>query len=78
MSVYLPTYTDKKTGKRVQQEIYWCDFYFAGRRIQESTGTTRKTLAKEYEENRRRDLEKALAGVPARLPKSAWFRFRIA
>jgi integrase len=68
MSVYRPTYTDKKTGRKVQQEIWWCNFWFAGRRLQESTGTTRKTLAKEYEENRRHDLEKALAGVPAQTP----------
>jgi hypothetical protein len=68
VSVYQPPYIDKKTGERKLQKIWWTNFWFTGQHIQESTGTPRKTLAKEYEENRRRDLEKALAGVPAQAP----------
>ncbi|MCC6486017.1 MAG: hypothetical protein IT364_00825 [Candidatus Hydrogenedentes bacterium] len=36
----------------------------AGRRVRESTQTTRKTLAVEYEKRRRLELERAYAGVP--------------
>jgi len=46
--------------------IYWYSFVFAGRRIQESARTTRKTLAIEAEKQRRRELERALAGLPVK------------
>src|SRR5579862_2417087 len=43
---------------------YYVDFWFKKKRIQESTGTKRKTIALEYEKNRRKELERALAGLP--------------
>jgi hypothetical protein len=67
MSVYQPPYTDPKTGEKKKQNIYVCDFWFHGTPIKESTGTTRKTLAK-YEQRKRPDIEKAFAGVPTQAP----------
>jgi integrase len=37
--------------------IWWYEFWFAGRRVQESTKATSKTLAKSAEQKRRRELE---------------------
>jgi len=64
MAIYRPKYNDPKTGKRVASETYWCDFTYAGKRIRESTDQKLKTLATEYEKQRRRELERALAGLP--------------
>ena len=47
MSVYRPTYRDPKTGNQKQSAIWWYHFTFAGRRIQESSKSTRKTIATE-------------------------------
>jgi integrase len=58
MSVYRPTYRDPKTGKQKQSAIWWYHFTFAGRHIQESSKSTRKTIATEAEKKRRLDLEK--------------------
>lgn len=44
---------------------WWYEFIFAGRRIRESAKTSRKTVALEAERNRRLELEKTLAGMPA-------------
>ena len=44
--------------------VWWVDFWFAGRRVQESTKTSRKTIATEYERRRKLDLERAHAGLP--------------
>jgi len=49
--------------------VWWIDFHFAGERIQESTHSSRKTIAREYEDNKRKALEAALAGIPAENPK---------
>jgi len=49
--------------------IWWYSFTFAGRRIQESARTTRKTLAIEAEKRRRLELERAAAGLPADDPE---------
>jgi integrase len=46
-------------------DVWWYSFIFAGKRIQESAKTSLKTVAKEAEKNRRRELEKTLAGMPA-------------
>ncbi len=46
-------------------ETYHYEFLFAGRRIRESTHTPSKTVAKEAEKSRRRELERTLAGLPA-------------
>jgi integrase len=44
-------------------KVYWMDFFFHGQRIQESTGTRSKTLAKKIQDKRRRDLEEGAAGI---------------
>jgi hypothetical protein len=38
--------------------VWWYRFVFSGRHIQESTKSTRKTIATETEKNRRLELEK--------------------
>ena len=68
MAVFRPTYRNPKTGELKQSSVWWCDFMYYGRRIRESTGQTKKTLAVAYETRRRRELETAVAGVP--VPKA--------
>ena len=46
-------------------ESYHYEFLFAGQRIRESARTTSETVAKEAENNRKRELERTLAGLPA-------------
>ena len=46
-------------------DVYWYEFIFAGKRIRESAKTHSKTVAKEAEKDRRRSLERTLAGLPA-------------
>jgi integrase len=58
MAVYKP----KRKGDA--SKFYVCEFVIHGKRIQESTGTTSKTVAKEYEKGRRAELERAAAGMP--------------
>ena len=47
-------------------KVYWMDFFFQAQRIQESTGTRSKTLAKRIEAKRRRELEEGAAGIRKR------------
>ena len=63
MAVYKPTYTDKNTGKLKQSAVWWYHFSFAGRRIQESTKSKRKTVAVEAEKQRRRELEQGFNAI---------------
>ena len=58
MAVYRP----KRKG--AASKFYVCEFVLHGKRIQESTGTRSKAVAKEYEKRRRAELERAAAGVP--------------
>jgi hypothetical protein len=58
MAVYRP----KRNG--TASKFYVCEFVLHGKRIQESTGATSKTVAKEYEKRRRMELERAAAGLP--------------
>lgn len=58
MAVYRP----KRNG--TASKFYICEFVVHGKRIQESTGSTSKTVAKEYEKRRRAELERAAAGLP--------------
>ena len=44
---------------------YWYEFIFAGKRIRESAKTYSRTVAREAEKDRRRSLERTLAGLPA-------------
>ena len=46
-------------------DVWWYKFIIVGKIIRESAKTTRKTLAIEAERNRRLELEKTLAGMPA-------------
>ncbi len=64
MSVYRPKYRDRK-GKLKESQVWWFHFTFAGRHIQESSKSTRKTLAMEAEKNRRLELERASVGLPS-------------
>ncbi|MGI9073540.1 MAG: hypothetical protein ACR2JB_20030 [Bryobacteraceae bacterium] len=58
MAVYRP----KRNG--TASKFYVCEFVLHGKRIQETTGSTSKTVAKEYEKRRRGELERAAAGLP--------------
>src|SRR5688500_13234632 len=42
---------------------WWFQFKYRGRRYQESAGTASKTLAREIQRNRRRDVEEAANGI---------------
>ena len=64
MAVYKPKYRDPKTGELVESHIWWYEFSLAGKRIRESAQTPLKTIAREAEQDRRRELEKTLAGMP--------------
>jgi len=69
MTLYRPTYRDARTGERKQSKVWWYEFTIAGRRIRESSGTTRRTLALEAAKRRRLELERALAGLPVHEPE---------
>lgn len=58
MAVYKP----KRNGE--SSRFYICEFVYQGKRFQESTGATSKTVAKEYEKQRKAELERAAAGLP--------------
>jgi integrase len=62
MSVYRPW----NNGK--QSKIYTSKFQYLGVSVKESTGCTLKTLADEWEKRKRRDIERAHAGLPAEAP----------
>jgi integrase len=44
---------------------WWFSFVYAGKRIQQSAKTSKKTIAVEVEKKRRAELERAYAGLPA-------------
>lgn len=44
--------------------IWWIEFQYGDKRIRESAKTGRKTIAVEYEKQRRLELERAYAGLP--------------
>jgi integrase len=50
-------------GLSKRGDVWWYEFLFAGRRIRESAKTTSKTVAKQAEQNRRRELERGFNGV---------------
>jgi integrase len=58
MAVYRP----KRKG--AISKFYICEFVYQGKRFQESTGATGKTVAKEYEKRRKAEMERAAAGLP--------------
>jgi integrase len=60
--------------------VWWYTFHFAGRRIQESTGSTSKNLAIKAERQRRREMEESANGIRAsrrpalfRIAAKEWF-----
>src|SRR4051794_32415847 len=63
MGVYRPQYKDKKTGKMKHTKTWYYEFIFAGRLIKESSKSTSKTVAKEAERQRRRELETGFNGL---------------
>ena len=69
MAVYRPTYTDPKTREKKQQRVWWFNFTFAGKRYQESTQQTKKTLAQLAEKQKREAVQRALAGLPTEQPE---------
>lgn len=68
MAVYKPKYRDPKSGELVEANVFWVEFTLAGKRVRESSKSTRKTIAKEYEKRRRLELEQAYAGMPVEDP----------
>src|ERR1700689_4137599 len=58
MAVFRPNYRDPKTGELRYQRVWWYEFTFAGRRVRESSKSTRKTIAEEAEKKRHLELEK--------------------
>lgn len=64
--MFRPQYKDKKTGTLKKAKIWWYEFIFAGRPIRESAKTPSKTVAKEAEKRRRRELEEGFNGLGAR------------
>ena len=64
MSVYRPTYT--VNGEKKVSNIYWYKFTFAGQVIRESSKSESKTIAKEAERMRRREMEQAINRIPKR------------
>ncbi len=63
MAVYQPTWTDKETGELKTSKVWWYRFRFAGREIRESSKSTRKTVARDAEKNRRAELERGYNGI---------------
>lgn len=57
MAVYRPTKDTK---------VWWYDFIFEGQRVRESAKTRSKTLAKDAERARRRELEQSYNGIKRR------------
>ncbi len=58
MAVYKP----KRNG--AVSKFYVCEFVYQGKRFQESTGATSRTVAKEFEKRRKAEMERAAAGMP--------------
>src|ERR1700674_2488509 len=66
MAVYRPKYPDKKTGELKESKIWWYNFTFAGRRIQESSKSPLITVAKNAQKKRRQELERTFNDVTDR------------
>ena len=55
-------YRPKRKGQG--SKYFICEFVYQGKRFQESTGATSKTVAKEYEKRRKAEMQRAAAGLP--------------
>ena len=64
MSVFRPKY--KVNGEKRVSNIWWYKIVFAGQEIRESCKSDSKTIAKDAEKSRRRELEKAFNRIPKR------------
>ena len=64
MSVFRPKYT--VNGEKRVSSIWWYKFTFAGQVIRESSKSASKTLAKDAERARRREMEQAINRIPKR------------
>jgi len=64
VSVYRPKYT--VNGEKRVSNIWWYKFTFAGQVIRESSKSGSKTIAKEAERARRREMEQAINRIPKR------------
>src|SRR5450759_1897416 len=69
MALFQPTYPHRKNRAKKASPYWWIDFTIGDKRIRESTETTRKTIAAQYEKTRRLELERALAGLPSEAPQ---------
>ena len=58
--------------KQRGSNVWWYEFHFAGVRYRESSKSTSKTVAKEAERARRRQVEEVFNGIKKReMPKTA-------
>lgn len=44
-------------------DLWWYEFWFAGQRIRESSKSTSKTVAKDAEKNRKREVEEGFNNI---------------
>jgi hypothetical protein len=44
-------------------DVWWYEFWFSGRRIRESSKSASKTVAKDAEKNRKRELEEGFNNI---------------
>src|SRR5579883_1419148 len=63
MALFRPKFRDAKTGGLKPAAVWWYKFRFAGQSIRESAKTSSKTLAKQAEQKRRRELEEGFNGI---------------
>jgi integrase len=68
MGIFQPTYKDKKTGEVRTSAVWWYEFVYASKRVRESAKTKRKSIAIEAEKRKKRELERAYAGLPVEAP----------
>jgi integrase len=68
MAVFQRTYKDKATGAQRRCDVFSYDFIFAGVRYRGSTNMTSKTRARVFEDDLKKRLERALAGMPVEEP----------
>jgi hypothetical protein len=63
VAVYRPQYKDRTTGEAKRTKVWYYKFIFAGRLIKESSKSASKTVAKDAERKRRRELEEGFNGI---------------
>src|SRR5687768_16744479 len=63
MSLYRPTYTDKKTGETKQSKVWWYEFVWNGERIRDSTKVKNKRAAEQIECAHKTNLARGQVGI---------------